>query len=554
MQNSHPQKESSTSRYSREASVYYLENYRQLRDQSISQREVAKQLNIPRSTLQGMADYENRGGPWKSGVQYWESREGLKMLMSIVQSAHLVFNQTGAAGIRMLIEFFELSGLSLFIANSYGSQQAYANQISSHIATFGEEENRRLGLKMMMKKITAVLDETFHPMPCLVAIEPVSNFILTETYSDRRRAEDWEKAMTGGMENLSIEIIQLTGDEGTALKSYGKNELGAHHSPDIWHQQSDLGKATFMSLQWRAKKAEEQHENAKDEREKWEKKRSDYSKKPSPGRPPDFHVHIEKSKEKEATTLGEWETAKKRQEDVSDARKNLSHVYHLFDLENGEPQSAEEVSKKMEDCLEPIRKVKDEKLLSDAGNRKVRKVFKVVKQMKATIDFVWSMTAVILKSLNLLPEIEMVFLELLLPALYFESIAQKASLAEDRNKLKAQAEKFRQRLKNGYFATLDDRIQEQLEQAALQCVGFFQRSSACVEGRNGVLRLRHHQLHQMSQQQLEVLTVLHNYWTRRPDGTNAAERFFEQKPRDLFEYLTEKMPPPSRPAQKRKTA
>lgn len=303
MENNHPQKESSTSRYSREASVYYLENYRQLREQSLSQREAAEQLNVPRSTLQGMTDYEKRGGRWKSGVHYWESSEGLKMLMGIVLAVHVVFNQTGAAGIRMLIEFFELSGLSTFIANSYGSQQAYANQISSHIATFGKEENKRLGLKMLMKKVTAVLDETFHPMPCLVAIEPVSNFILTETYSERRRAEDWKTAMTAGMEDLSVEVIQVT-----------------------------------------------------------------------------------------------------------------------------------------------------------------------------------------------------------------------------------------------------------LEQAALQCVGFFQRSSSCVEGRNGVLRLRHHQLHRMSQQQLEVLTVLHNYWIQRPDGTNAAERFFEHKPRDLFEYLLEKMPAPSRPAQKRKTA
>ena len=96
-------------------------------------------------------------------------------------------------------------------------------------------------------------------------------------------------------------------------------------------------------------------------------------------------------------------------------------------------------------------------------------------------------------------------------------------------------------------------MKEQLEKAALQCVGFFQRSSSCVEGRNGMLRLRHHQLHQISKKHLEVLTVLHNYWIRRPDGTTAAERFFEQKPRDLFDYLLERMEAPPRPAQKRKT-
>ncbi len=140
MLNNHPQHESSTSRYSREESVYHLENYRQLREQSISQRKAAEAFNIPRTTLQEWVEYEKRGGEWKSGVLYWESPEGLKMLKGIVLAAHQTFNQSGAAGIRMLMEFFELSGLSAFIGNSYGSQQAYASKISNHIITFVKEE------------------------------------------------------------------------------------------------------------------------------------------------------------------------------------------------------------------------------------------------------------------------------------------------------------------------------------------------------------------------------------------------------------------------------
>jgi hypothetical protein len=47
------------------------------------------------------------------------------------------------------------------------------------------------------------------------------------------------------------------------------------------------------------------------------------------------------------------------------------------------------------------------------------------------------------------------------------------------------------------------------------------------------------------------LTVLHNFWSRRGDGTTAAERFFEQKPQDLFEWLLDEMPDLPHPAQKR---
>jgi hypothetical protein len=92
------------------------------------------------------------------------------------------------------------------------------------------------------------------------------------------------------------------------------------------------------------------------------------------------------------------------------------------------------------------------------------------------------------------------------------------------------------------------------EQAARQGAGWFQRSSSCVEGRNGQLALRHHSLHRLSGRKLAALTVIHNYWLKRADGTTAAERFFGSKPADLFEYLVENLPPPARPARRRPRA
>ena len=59
-----------------------------------------------------------------------------------------------------------------------------------------------------------------------------------------------------------------------------------------------------------------------------------------------------------------------------------------------------------------------------------------------------------------------------------------------------------------------------------ECAGWLVRGSSCVEGRNGQLELRHHSLHRLSPRKLGVLTVMHNYWLKRADGTTAAERFF----------------------------
>jgi hypothetical protein len=77
--------------------------------------------------------------------------------------------------------------------------------------------------------------------------------------------------------------------------------------------------------------------------------------------------------------------------------------------------------------------------------------------------------------------------------------------------------------------------QSQLQAAATQLVDVFQRSSANVEGRNGYLSLRNHQLRGLDHPRKRAcLTAIHHFVLTRPDGTTAAERFFGQKPRSMF--------------------
>jgi hypothetical protein len=90
-----------------------------------------------------------------------------------------------------------------------------------------------------------------------------------------------------------------------------------------------------------------------------------------------------------------------------------------------------------------------------------------------------------------------------------------------------------------------------LQAEAKKCAVVFQRSSSCVEGRNGQLSLKHHASRKMSARKLAASTVIHNYFITRQNGTTAAERLFEQPPDDLFEWLLEHTDYPPLPAQKR---
>jgi hypothetical protein len=72
-----------------------------------------------------------------------------------------------------------------------------------------------------------------------------------------------------------------------------------------------------------------------------------------------------------------------------------------------------------------------------------------------------------------------------------------------------------------------------------QIVITFQRSSSQVEGRNGYLSFINHAHRGIPKNRLKVLTVIHNYDIKRRDGTSPAQRLFDRKFPDLFEFLCE---------------
>jgi len=74
-------------------------------------------------------------------------------------------------------------------------------------------------------------------------------------------------------------------------------------------------------------------------------------------------------------------------------------------------------------------------------------------------------------------------------------------------------------------------------------VGQFHRSSSAVEGRNGWLSQMYHNGRGFTEKRLKALTVIHNYFIRRNDGTTAAMRFFKSDHLDLFDWLLEQMGP-----------
>ena len=202
-----------------------------------------------------------------------------------------------------------------------------------------------------------------------------------------------------------------------------------------------------------------------------------------------------------------------------------------------------------------IEEIVPEAGLSERSAAKVKKARKLLPKMVSTIAFVHSMISTKLLALELPPQLLELVSKHLVPALYLAEVASKAQRAEQRHLIAKVAAALRLELDapDSAWQRLSRSARAHIMVIALECAHLFQRSSSAVEGRNSTLDLRHHGHHVLCPRKLAAMTVLHNFFITRADGTTAAERFFGQRPDDLFTHLLERLPPPRRPAVKRRT-
>ena len=117
-----------------------------------------------------------------------ETPEGVQWLRQVLVAAHWCISEQGGAGVRVVCDFRELSGLSAFIGAAYGTQQAFQAELEQQIVTCASKQRAGLASTMPHRTLSIAEDETWKDGMRLVAIEPVSNFILVEQASDARSA------------------------------------------------------------------------------------------------------------------------------------------------------------------------------------------------------------------------------------------------------------------------------------------------------------------------------------------------------------------------------
>src|SRR5262249_6884819 len=287
-----------------------LEQYRELRTKGISERQAAKELKVPRTTLQAWRLWHDTLDICPNVAEFFQSGPGLAFLHRLVIACHLVYVEVGACGIRLVCLFLHLTGLNRFVAASYGAQQQVNVQVEHAMVTYGHDETVRLAKDMPHKDLTVTQDETFTGGLCLITMDPESNFLIVEQLAQARDQITWHACMAPALAQFNCRVIQSTSDEAPGLLAYVEHYLEAHHSPDLFHVQHELVKAVSGPMATKERAAQKPVSEATEQLERRQanpQSAGDEPAKRRPGLPPKNPVSLEQAEQALAAASREYE-------------------------------------------------------------------------------------------------------------------------------------------------------------------------------------------------------------------------------------------------------
>ena len=169
--------------------------------------------------------------------------------------------------------------------------------------------------------------------------------------------------------------------------------------------------------------------------------------------------------------------------------------------------------------------------------------------MQATIEFVSGYVRQQVGQLDLTPPVSYALHAHLIPSFYLERVAQTRTVHAG-EPLRELAERLRTPLfePGGALAALSEAQQSELKQQAKELAEVFQRSSSNVEGRNGYLSLRNHQLRGLDRPQKACMSDGHAQLfphAGRRDNRSGAVFWAETSRRCLPRFWHPLMLPPS---------
>ena len=352
-------------------------------------RQVAAGLGVARSTLRDWRAAVPLDGMPPEVAAGLSTPAGARWLHRLVVAMHLVVTLRAGAGVRLVCELLTLSGLSAVVGASYGSQYAVNVQVQEALLGQAQELRAALAVDMPPREVAVCEDETFHPEICLVAIEPVSNFILLEQYAADRTAATWTQALERALTGLPVTVVQGTSDEAKALRRHIEKDRGAQHVSDLFHGQHEVSKGTSLHLARRVREASATVAAAAAHLKAQRAAERDYdAQSPRPqGRPPAFAARIEAALSDLVQAEAQETEARTHQSEARASIRELGTLFHPYDLEHGRVQPVAQVVARFAEVWARLARLAKAADLPTRGREHLAKAQRLTVQWLASLTF-----------------------------------------------------------------------------------------------------------------------------------------------------------------------
>lgn len=222
-------------------------------------------------------------------------------------------------------------------------------------------------------------------------------------------------------------------------------------------------------------------------------------------------MSLEHAQQALETASREHHRLTQQREQIRQSLQAIGQAYHFVDLERGVRRNGPLSDIRMH--IATIRTVAQHENLSQRCLDRIDKAERVVPTMQATIEFVPRYVRQQVDQLDLPQPASFVIHARLIPSSYLDRVAQTLTV-RDGQPLRELAHHLRTSLfePEGALSQLRPETQDALRHQAKALAEVFQRSSANVEGRNGYLSLRNHQLRGLNRPCKRMcLITIHNF-------------------------------------------
>lgn len=490
-------------------------------------RELAEEVNTSKSSAHRQVQ-----GIQKRNINpeshLWEHEEGYEWIRQHYFATLLMFGVEQGIGADTLSRYFKMLRLDTHIGVSPSSIRTRLTQLQDSIIRFQEEIEK--SFKGSFKDVIGAADETFFGnFLILVFMDLSSGYLILEDIADDRSFDTWLKTVKPRLEQLGVKVQLMVSDRAKALIKLALAGLECEHNSDLFHGLRDISKLMGSTLGRRKGTTKRHLDECELKLEKAEKRGASKTIVESKV----AQVEQARAQDRAAT------------QDLDNYRgkiRKMSKTVHPFKLEDNKPQDSANAEKELIEQAKDIEALARKSGIKDHTGM-MKKFKNQIKELVPSIDFWWLYVLTnLLRQGERSKELLDWAMFSLLPTVYWHKQVEKTKNPNLQKEYKKACEKalvvFHSHALTGTFS--EDEILF-WQNWAQEMVGKSHRASSAVEGRNGYLSQIYHNHRGLSSNRLKALTVMHNYFITRADGSTAAERLFGEKPPDLFEWLLHQM-------------